>query len=158
MKESLLNAFLHGSNSVFRNKFSRFIIPSVLSLKAQPHNMTYISSHPELFYKRVFLKFLQNSQESSCSGVYFSCIFNKKEALAQLVSCQFSKIGLTWKYQKQMLANVSYESVCFVFIQIKLIVEKFIYYKCCSRFKMSLRIKNIITQILFIAHLINKRC
>ena len=40
--------------------------------------MTYISSHPEVSYKKVFQKFMQNSQEDSCSEVYFSCIFNKK--------------------------------------------------------------------------------
>ena len=78
--------------------FSRFNIPSNLSSKAQPHAMTYISIHPEVFFKKVFLKFLQNSQEKSCSGVYFSCIFNKKEALAQLVSYDFSEIGLMSKY------------------------------------------------------------
>ena len=58
--------------------FLRFNIPWKLSLKAQPHTMTYISSHQEVFYKKVFLKFLQNSQENSCTGVYFSCNFNKK--------------------------------------------------------------------------------
>ena len=60
--------------------------------------MTYISIHSEVFNKKVFLKFLQNSQENSCAGVYFSCIFNKKEALALLVSYDFSEIGLTLKY------------------------------------------------------------
>ena len=87
--------------------FLRFNIPWKLSLKAQPHTMTYISSHQEVFYKKVFLKFLQNSQENSCTGVYFSCNFNKKEALAQVVSCEFTEIGLTSKYKKHKFANVS---------------------------------------------------
>ena len=78
-----------------------------LLLKVQPHAKTYIGSHPEVFCKKVFLKFLQNSQESRCPGVCFWCTFNKKEALAQLVSCEFSEIGLTSKYKKLMFANVS---------------------------------------------------
>ena len=63
---------------------------------SQPYAMTYINSHPEVFYKKV----LQNSQENSCSGVFFSCNFNKKEALAQEVSCEFSEIGLRSKYKR----------------------------------------------------------
>ena len=64
--------------------------------------MTLISIHSEVFYKKVFLKFVQNSQENSCPEVYFSCIFNKKGILAQLVTCKFSEIGLMSKYKKQM--------------------------------------------------------
>ena len=54
----------------------------------------------------MFLKALQNSQENSHDWVSFSCSFNKKEALAQLVSYEFSEIGLTPKYKGQMCANV----------------------------------------------------
>ena len=60
--------------------------------------MIYISSHPEMFYKNVFLKLLQNSQENSWARVYSSCTFNKKEALAQVVSCESSEIDV--KIQK----------------------------------------------------------
>ena len=74
---------------------------------SQPYAMTYISSHPEVFYKNVLLKVLQNSQENSCAEVSFSCNFNKKEALAQMVSCDFCEIGLTSKYKRQKCANVS---------------------------------------------------
>ena len=84
--------------------------------------MTHISSHPEVFYKKVFLKFMQNLQESNCAGVYFSCNFNKKEALTQVVSCEFSEIGLTSKYKSkslQMFPKKVY--ICFVYIQIKLV-------------------------------------
>ena len=68
--------------------------------------MAYISSHQKVFYKKMFLKALQNSQENSHDWVSFSCSFNKKEALAQLVSYEFSEIGLTAKYKGQMCANV----------------------------------------------------
>ena len=68
--------------------------------------MAYISSHQKVLYKKMFLKALQNSQENSYDWVSFSCSFNEKEALAQLVSYEFSEIGLTPKYKEQMCANV----------------------------------------------------
>ena len=40
----------------------------------------------------MFLKISHNSQESSCAGVSFFCNFNEKEALTQVVSCEFCKI------------------------------------------------------------------
>ena len=64
--------------------------------------MTYIGSHPEVFYEKVFLKVSQYSQEVS-----FSCNFNKNEVLAHVVSCEFCEIGLTSKYKRQMCANFS---------------------------------------------------
>ena len=76
--------------------------------------MKYINSHPEVFYKKVFLKVSQNSQENSCAGVSFSCNFNKKDALAQKISCEFSKIGLRSKYKGkcvQMLPKKVDESI-----------------------------------------------
>ena len=76
------------------------------TLLSQSQAMAYISSHQEVFYKKMFLKALQNSQENSHDWVSFSCSFNKKEALAQLVSYEFSEIGLTPKYKGQMCANV----------------------------------------------------
>ena len=103
-EESLLHALLYGSDSVFRKLI---FIPLNLSLKAEPHAKNYRGSHPEVICKKVCLEFLENSQENSSPGVYFSCTFNKKEALAQMVSCEFSEIGLTPKYKKQMFANVS---------------------------------------------------
>ena len=105
-EESLLNALLYGSDSVFWNKFSRFNIPYILQSKAQSHTITYICCNPEVFYKKVFLKFLRNSQENSCPGVYFSCICNRKR-LWQFVCCEFSETGLMSKHRRQMLANVS---------------------------------------------------
>ena len=80
-----------------------------------------------MFYKKVFLKFLQNSQENSCAGVYFSCNFNKKEALVQTVCCELSEIGLTSKYKKHMFANVSKESVYMACVYVS--------QTCCSRKK-----------------------
>ena len=73
----------------------------------QPDAMTYMSSHPEVFYKKVFLKASQNSQKNSCAEVSFSCNFNKNEALLHVVSCELCEICLTSKYKRQMCANVS---------------------------------------------------
>ena len=42
------------------------------------------SSHPEVFYKKVFLEISQNSQENT---------FIKKETLAQVFSCYFCEIS-----------------------------------------------------------------
>ena len=76
-------------NTIFRNKFLSFDILSNLSLTAmlrhlsQPHATTYISSHTEVFYKKVFLKILQKLQENICVVVSYSYNFNKKEALAR---------------------------------------------------------------------------
>ena len=47
----------------------------------QAHAMTYMGSHPEVFYKIAFSQDLQNSQENSCAEVYFSCSLNKNEGL-----------------------------------------------------------------------------
>ena len=55
-------------------------------------------SHPEVFYKKVFLEISQNSQENTCARVSFlkicrpeACNFIKNEALAQMFSCNFVK-------------------------------------------------------------------
>ena len=69
--------------------------------------MTYISSHLEVSYKKVFLKISQNSKESNCAEVTFTCDFDKNEALAHVVSCEFCETGLTSKYKRQIFANVS---------------------------------------------------
>ena len=55
-------------------------------------------SHPEMFCKKkVFLKISQNSQENTCARVSFliklQFSFIKKEALAQVFSCEFSEIS-----------------------------------------------------------------
>ena len=42
--------------------------------------------------KKVFLKFLQKSQENTCARVSFLINFIKKETLAQLFSCKFCEI------------------------------------------------------------------
>ena len=53
-------------------------------------------SHQRCSIKKVFLKILQNSQESTCAGVFSLirsqvsvCIFIKGEALLQVFSCEF---------------------------------------------------------------------
>ena len=50
--------------------------------------------------KKMFLEILQNSQENTCVRVSFliklraeACNFIKKEALAQVFSCEFCKIS-----------------------------------------------------------------
>ena len=55
-------------------------------------------SHPGVFCKKkVFLKISQNSQENTCARVSFLIKlqfgFIKKEALAQVFSCEFSEIS-----------------------------------------------------------------
>ena len=75
----------------------------------QPHVMTYISSHPEVFYKKSVLKVSLNSQENSCGKVSFSYNFNKNEALEMAVPHEFCENILTLKYKRQMCANVSWE-------------------------------------------------
>ena len=83
-----------------------------MSLKAlqrhlqQAHYMSYISSHLEVSNKKVFLKISQNSQENNCAEVAFTCDFDKNEALAQAVSCEFCETGFMSKYKRQMFANV----------------------------------------------------
>ena len=54
---------------------------------------------PEVFYKKVFLKNSQNSEENTCARVSFliklqasALNFIKKEALAQVFSREFCKI------------------------------------------------------------------
>ena len=49
--------------------------------------------------KKLFLEISQNSQENTCARVYFlmklqtqACKFIEKEALAQLLSCEFCEI------------------------------------------------------------------
>ena len=89
-EESLLNALLYGSHSIFQNRFLRFSIPSKLSLKEQPHVMTYIISHPRCSLKQCSWNSYKIPQEKSCAEVYFSCNYNK--------------IGLTPKYKTNMFA------------------------------------------------------
>ena len=110
--------------------FLRFNIPWNPSLEAilrhliQPHVMTYINSHPEMFYKKVFLKVSQNSQESSCAEVSFSCNFNKNKALELVVSYEFCEIALTSKQKRQMCANVSQESVYIFWVYLNQIIRR----------------------------------
>ena len=72
--------------------------------------MTYISSHQEVFYKKLFLSVSQNSQKTSCAEVSFSGNFNKNETLEQVVYHEFCEIGFTSKYKRQMCANVFWVS------------------------------------------------
>ena len=57
----------------------------------------YKSSHRRCSIKKVFLKISQNSQENTCSRVFFliklrASNFIKKETLAQVLSCEFCEI------------------------------------------------------------------
>ena len=90
----------------------------------QPHAMTYnIRSYPEVFYKKVFLKVSQNSQKSSCTDITFLCNFDKKEAVAQMVSCEFCEIDHSTNDKcVQMFPKKVY--ICCVHIYIKLVVMK----------------------------------
>ena len=62
--------------------------------------------------KKVFLEISQNSQESTCARVAFliklqagTCKFIKKEALAQVSSCEFCEISKnTFFYRTHLVA------------------------------------------------------
>ena len=66
----------------------------------QPDTMTYISSHAEVFYKIVFSKVPQNSQENSCAEVSLLWNFNKNKALELVVSYELDEIALTSKCKR----------------------------------------------------------
>ena len=53
------------------------------------HLKNFRSSHPEVFYKKLFLKMSQDSQENICAKVSFLI---KLQTLAQLFSCEFCEI------------------------------------------------------------------
>ena len=58
----------------------------------------YEKQPPEVFYKKVFLKISQNSQESACARISFiikACNPFKKENLAQLFPVNFAKFLTT---------------------------------------------------------------
>ena len=74
----------------------------------------YVSSHPEMFYKKVFLKVLQNSQEKSCAEVSFSCNFKKNKALELVISYEFCEIALASKQKRQMFSKKV--CICFEYI------------------------------------------
>ena len=75
-----------------------------------------------MFHKTTFLKVSQNSQESSCVGVSFSCNFNKKRGSGTVGFCEFCEISLTSKYKAKMYANLIY--VCIYMYQTCCIVDK----------------------------------
>ena len=56
--------------------------------------MAYVSSHPEVLYKKVFLKVLQNPKKDSCAEASFSSNFNKSKVLELVVSYEFCKLAL----------------------------------------------------------------
>ena len=70
----------------------------------------YRSSRPEVFCKKVFLKFSQNSQENTCARVSFLIKFNKvvkKETLAQVFSCEFCEIFKNSFFAEDLQATAS---------------------------------------------------
>ena len=121
----------------------------------QPHAMTYMGSHPEVFYKIVFSKVLQNSQENSCAEVSFLCSLNKNEGLELAVLLWILRNCFDVKIQKANVCKCCLRKcIYFLCILKSNNKQKLIYYKCCSRFMMWLKTKNIIAQILFIGNLI----
>ena len=71
----------------FLENTALFITDVTLSLKNQTRSISIGSIQkqpPEVFYKKVFLRISQNSQESNCDRT-FSFIYN--ETLAQRFSC-----------------------------------------------------------------------
>ena len=59
----------------------------------------------------MFLEILQNSQENACARVSFNkvraCNFIKKEALAQVFSCEFCEISKNTFFTEHLWANAS---------------------------------------------------
>ena len=62
---------------------------------------------PEVFFKKVFLKISQNSQENTCTKVAEACNFIKKEALAQVLSCEFCETFKNIFFKEQFWATAS---------------------------------------------------
>ena len=58
----------------------------------QPQAMTYISSHPEGFYKKVFLKVSQNSQEKKLCRTLFHATLIKTRLWHKWFSVNFAKL------------------------------------------------------------------
>ena len=61
--------------------------------------LTFRSSHSEVFYKKLFLKILQNSQERTCARV---SLLRKLQTLAQVFSCDIYEI-----FKNTFLQNTS---------------------------------------------------
>ena len=91
----------------------------------------YRSSRPEMFCKKgVLKKFRKNSQENTCARASFltqfqaeACSFIKKEALANMFSCEFCEMSknvsftehlLLWKVNITSFFVSKYPSVIFV--------------------------------------------
>ena len=62
---------------------------------------------PEVFFKKVFLKISQNSQENTCTKVAEACNSIKKEALAQVLSCEFCETFKNIFFKEQFWATAS---------------------------------------------------
>ena len=69
----------------------------------------YRGSHQRCSMKKVFLEILQDSQESTCARVSFlmACNFIKKEALAQVFSCEFCESSKNTFFTGHLWTNVS---------------------------------------------------
>ena len=139
--------------------FLKFNIPRNPSLEAiirhliQPHVMTYINSHPEMFYKKMSLKVSQNSQEISCAEVSFSCNLIKTRLWTWWFSMNFAK--LLWRQSRKGKCVQMFPKKVYIFwVYLNQVIKRTFYYKCCCYFMIRLKMKNIITQILFIGNLI----
>ena len=67
-----------------------------------------------VLYKKVFLKIFQNSQESTCTRVFFliklqalAYNFIKKETLAQVFCCEFYEISKNTFFKEHLRKTVS---------------------------------------------------
>ena len=72
------------------------------------------SSHQRHSIKKLSLEILQNSQESTCAGVYFllklqasACNSIKKQTLAQVFSCEFCEIFKNTFFTEHLQATAS---------------------------------------------------
>ena len=62
---------------------------------------------PEVFFKKVFLKISQILQENTCTRVAEACNFIKKDALAQVLSCEFCETFKNTFFKEQFWTTAS---------------------------------------------------
>ena len=108
MFDRVLNTPLHWISTAFI-WITTFLKTECLMLNLMLFSR-YRSSRPEVFCKKVFLKFSQNSQENTCARVSFLIKFNKvvkKETLAQVFSCEFCEIFKNRFFKRVLLVAAS---------------------------------------------------
>ena len=81
-----------------------FLAASLIKLISDMH---YRSRHRRCSVKKVFLENLENSQENSCATDSFLMSLWKNESLAQVFSCEFSKISKNTLFTEHLRTTTS---------------------------------------------------